>query len=79
MQGISLMLCIHKCTYANCAVPAIVACIVAKYDASMRLINEVHKMQTGYKTDYDMQKINTQTMTLHTVLVITRNCTNKVF
>ena len=38
------------------------ACIIAKYDTSMRLINEVHNMQTRYKTDYNMPKISTKTM-----------------
>ena len=49
------------------------ACRIAKYDTSMRLINEVHNMQTRYKTEYNVQNINTQTMRsrLHTVLVIT--------
>ena len=28
----------------------------AKYDTSMRLINEVQNIQTSYKTEYDMPK-----------------------
>ena len=56
------------------------ACIIAKYDTCMRLINKVHSMQKSYKTEYNMQNMNTHTMRslLHTILVITHNCSHCV-
>ena len=55
MQGISLMLYIHVYIIYAVVLFQYNACIIANYDTSMRLINEVHNIQTRYKTEYEMQ------------------------
>ena len=56
MQGISLMLYIHVYIIYAVVLFQYNACIIANYDTIMRMINEVHNIQTRYKTEYEMQK-----------------------